>query len=287
MKIGARIIKTALAVVLCIYLGSFIKGSSGFMAAVAAIITMQGTFSDSFIKGKDRIFGTFIGALFGFVFAMMLHGNPLLIGLGIIGIIYICKLLNIGESAVIACVVFLAIMTDTEQNILHYSAFRLLDTSAGIIIALLVNYFVLPHKPLVAAYTECGRLVEDFPDIIDRILNKKENINLEEIHDDIINLREKSLINEYDLIIHQEDEREVKRLDRIIDGLLTIYEHLVFVEELRNTKSIFVPPEIIGDTVEERKLPDIIIEFHKQQVYKRWDRVKRLWDNKKIKARPL
>jgi len=72
MKIGARIFKTALAVVICIYFGYFLKGSSGFMAAVAAIITMQGTFSDSFNKGKGRLFGTIIGALFGYVFALIL-----------------------------------------------------------------------------------------------------------------------------------------------------------------------------------------------------------------------
>ena len=129
--------------------------------------------------------------------------------------------------------------------------------------------------------------MEEFPEVIDKVLNKKENLPLEGLYDDIINLREKALINEYDLILHQEDEREVKRLDNIIEGLLTIYEHLIFIEELRNTKSIFVPAEIIGDAVEERKLPDIIIEFHKQQIYKKWNRIKRLWDNKRIKARTI
>lgn len=284
MKIGARILKTALAVVICIFVGSFFNENSGFFSAIAAIITMQGTFSDSFIKGKDRIFGTFVGALFGYFFALILHGNPLLIGIGIIIIIYICKSLKWNASIVIACVVFLSIMIDADKNILQYSIFRLLDTSAGIIIALLVNYFILPHKPLLAVYNECSKLIKDFPQIIDKVLNKKENVDLENIHDNIIKLRDKANINEYDLILHQENEKEVKRIEGVIEGLLTIYEHLTFVEELRKTKSIFIPSKIIGDSIEEWKLPDIILEFHRQQVFKKWNKVQRLWDERRIKS---
>lgn len=285
MRIGARIYKTALAVVICILYGSFLNENSGFFAGIAAIITMQGTFSDSFIKGKDRIFGTFVGAFFGYIFAIILHGNPLLIGIGIIIIIYICKSLKWNSSIVIACVVFLSIMIDADKNILQYSIFRLLDTSAGTIIALLVNYFIIPHKPLLAVYKECSEIIKDFPKIIDQVLNKKEQVDLENIHDNIIMLRDKACINEYDLILHQEDEREVKRLDSVVEGLLTIYEHLVFVEDLRKTESIFIPAKIIGDEpIEEKKLPDIILEFHRQQVLKKWNKVQRLWEERRIKS---
>jgi uncharacterized membrane protein YgaE (UPF0421/DUF939 family) len=284
MKIGARILKSALAVVICIFYGSFLNENSGFFAAIAAIITMQGTFSDSFIKGKDRVFGTFVGAFFGYIFALLLQGNPFLIGIGIIIIIYICKSLKWNASIVIACVVFLSIMIDGD-NILQYSIFRLLDTTAGIIIALLVNYFILPHKPLLAVYNECSELIKDFPSIINQVLNKKEDVDLEEVHEKLIIMKEKASFNEFDLILHQEDEKEVKRLDNVIEGLITIYEHLVFVEELRETESIFIPAKIIGDEpIEEKKLPDIILEFHRQQVLKKWNKVQRLWDERSVKS---
>ena len=197
MKIGARIIKTALAVVICLFLGSFHKENSGFLSATAAIITMQSTFSDSFVKGKGRIYGTFVGALLGYIFALILHGNILLAGLGIVIIIYICKVLKWQDSTVIACVVFLIIMIESDSNILQYSIFRLLDTTSGIIIALLVNYFVLPHRPLLAVYKECNKLMEEFSEIIEKILNKRKG-EIWAIHEKIITLKEKADINEYD-----------------------------------------------------------------------------------------
>ena len=242
---------------------------------------MQSTFSDSFVKGKGRIYGTFVGALLGYIFALILHGNILLAGLGIVIIIYICKVLKWQDSTVIACVVFLIIMIESDSNILQYSIFRLLDTTSGIIIALLVNYFVLPHRPLLAVYKECNKLMEEFSEIIEKILNKKESVDLEPIHEKIITLKEKADINEYDLILHHEDEREVKRLDNIIDGLLTIYEHLSFLEELKKIDSIFMPSELVDDTAVERKLPDIIMEFHRQQVLKKWNRVSKLWEERR------
>ena len=123
--------------------------------------------------------------------------------------------------------------------------------------------------------------MEEFSEIIEKILNKKESVDLEPIHEKIITLKEKADINEYDLILHHEDEREVKRLDNIIDGLLTIYEHLSFLEELKKIDSIFMPSELVDDTAVERKLPDIIMEFHRQQVLKKWNRVSKLWEERR------
>lgn len=281
-KIGARIFKTAFAVVICIFLGSFLNDNSGFFAAIAAIITMQGTFKDSFLKGKNRIFGTFVGAFFGYIFALIAHANLLLIFIGIVIIIYICKSLKWNSATVIACVVFLSIMIDADKNILQYSVFRLLDTSLGIVVALLVNYFVLPHKPLLAVCNECGVLIDDFSKIIHQVLNKERNIDLESIHEKIMVLKERANIDEFALISNPEDEKEVKRLENIIEYLLTIYEHLSFVKELRKTKSIFIPSDIIDDSIEEKIIPDIILEFHRQQIFKKWNRVEKLWAERNI-----
>ena len=53
------------------------------------------------------------------------------------------------------------------------------------------------------------------------------------------------------IILHHEDEREVKRLDNIIDRLLTIYEHLSF-GRIKKIDSIFMPSELVDDTAVER-----------------------------------
>jgi len=273
LKIGARIIKTALAVVICVLLGSLVNEKSGFFSSVAAIIAMQSTISDSYIVGRGRVLGTFFGALLGYLFSLIASGNFLLIGIGIISIIYICNNLKWEKSAVIACVVFLSIMLDADKDVLQYSVFRLLDTTAGIVIAFLINYFVAPNRPLLAVYKECSKVMEEFAQIIENILTNKSEVNIEKAYGDILKLRDMSRIKDYDLKLYHEDEHELRRMENIIEGLLTIYEHISFVEELRKA-------DIVAGNMDLP--PDIVLEFHRRQVLRNWEKVQKLWQERSI-----
>jgi uncharacterized membrane protein YgaE (UPF0421/DUF939 family) len=145
MKIGMRNIKTGIAVALCIAISKIFKMEYPFYAAIAAVISMQNTVSDSFKAGKNRMLGTMVGALIGLVSAIIMPGNIILCGIGIILVIFICDKLNWNKSLVIACIVFCAIMTNLKgRNPYLYSLNRLLDTFLGITSAMLVNYFILP-----------------------------------------------------------------------------------------------------------------------------------------------
>lgn len=145
-KIGMRTIKTALAVVLCVMIAQALRLEYPFYAAIAAIISMGNSLTDSLKAGKNRVMGTLAGALIGLFFASIQPNNALLCGLGIILLFWVCNLLRWSASIPIAGIVFMAIMVNLkDQSPLFYSLNRILDTVIGIGIALLVNLAFYRH----------------------------------------------------------------------------------------------------------------------------------------------
>jgi uncharacterized membrane protein YgaE (UPF0421/DUF939 family) len=146
-KIGARNIKTAIAVVISILISKIFRMEYPLYAAIASIISMQSSVINSISAGKSRMLGTIVGALVGFICAVISPGNLILIGIGIVIVIYLCNLLNWQDSASIACVVFCVIMLNLKEgNFLLYSINRIIDTFVGIIVAVAVNYFIIPPR---------------------------------------------------------------------------------------------------------------------------------------------
>jgi uncharacterized membrane protein YgaE (UPF0421/DUF939 family) len=146
-KLGMRNIKTAIAVVVSILISKGLKMEYPFYAAIASIISMQSSVKNSYKVGRNRMLGTMVGALVGYLCAIISPGNSILTGIGIICVIYACNLLNWRESTSIACVVFCAIMLNLKGgSAAIYSVNRIIDTFTGIIVAIAVNYFIMPPK---------------------------------------------------------------------------------------------------------------------------------------------
>lgn len=156
-KIGMRNIKTTLSVFLCLLLFDFISRENSIYACVAAVICMQNTIVDSLEKGVSRVLGTIVGGLVGifvlFVVSEIFVVNEemmiFIIPLGIILLIEICVLIDQKQAVVISCVVYLSILISKNRDggYVLYTVNRVLDTSIGIVIALLVNkYVVMPEK---------------------------------------------------------------------------------------------------------------------------------------------
>lgn len=155
IKIGMRNIKTSLSVFLCLLLFELINRGNSIFACIAAVICMQNTVVDSMEKGIARVIGTviggFLGALALFIIKTFFNSSILIfvIPLGIMILIQICVTINMKQSVVICCVVYLSIMItkNHEHGYLIYTINRVLDTSIGILIALLVNKYVeIPEK---------------------------------------------------------------------------------------------------------------------------------------------
>lgn len=164
-KPGLRAVKTALAVLLCLLSSQLLGRSYAFYSCIAAVVCMQPTAEKSLHAGIHRFIGTLIGGLVGFL--LLESSKPLpadhgwafvfIIPLFLLLAIYLCNILGRKDSAAICCIVFLNIATNFDRgmhNSLLYVADRVIDTSIGIVFAVLVNRFVFPRRSKEALRTD-------------------------------------------------------------------------------------------------------------------------------------
>lgn len=156
-KIGMRIIKSTLAVFVCCVIDYF-RGGYPFYSAIAAILCMQKEVGKDFEIAKNRMIGTCIGGLCGYL-ALLLVDLPYfsqelvrygILSLCIIPVMYITLLIKMQSATYITCVVFLCI-TITHGNDVSVELFainRVIDTFIGIIVSLIINrtFFVFKEE---------------------------------------------------------------------------------------------------------------------------------------------
>lgn len=154
-RIGMRNIKTSTSVFLCLLIFELIGRENAIHACIAAVICMQNTIDDSFKKGIERVIGTIIGGIAGGILLFLIttfgHEDILIfiIPLGVVILIELCVALNLKQSIIICCVVYLGILISNghEEGYMLYTFNRVVDTTLGILITLIVNqYMNIPDK---------------------------------------------------------------------------------------------------------------------------------------------
>ena len=145
-NIGLRSIKTAVAVCVSIYLSQLLRLEYPYFVAMTAIISMDRTARLSIQMGRNRVLGTFIGAIIGVLFTTIDRANPLLAGLGILIIILISNKLNLPGSITVGSFVCVAIMVHIPNDVspFFYGLHRTLDSLFGALIAFIINLSIMP-----------------------------------------------------------------------------------------------------------------------------------------------
>lgn len=158
--IGLRTLKTALAVSISIIISNLLNLEYPYFAAMTAILSMHKTTLSSLKMWRNRTIGTLIGALCGICLASISIGNPLLCGLGMILLILILNKLKLGEAIGIAGIVMIAIMVNTQGDLLFYAFNRTLDTLIGGGVSLLINITIFPYYSMTKIDDELDLLWE-------------------------------------------------------------------------------------------------------------------------------
>ncbi len=155
-KIGFRTIKTTLVVFLCILVTFIFKRENAFYSSIAAVVCMQPTYEKTFKLGINRLIGTVIGGIFGYALLELSSFIPyyndishvLVVPLCLLLLIYFCNIIDKKAAVAICCIVFLSIVANSNRDItnaLGYVIDRVIDTSIGIVLAMLINRFVAPN----------------------------------------------------------------------------------------------------------------------------------------------
>ena len=156
--IGQRILKTTVAVFLCLvfyYYRGYRGETMSAEAAITAIICMQPYVHDTREYAINRISGTLIGAFWGFLFLLIVPLFPsvsgislyALMGLGILISLYSAVAVRKPDTSSLAAIVFICVVIvypDVEYP-LDQAFHRVLDVLVGTGTAIIVNVFHLPR----------------------------------------------------------------------------------------------------------------------------------------------
>lgn len=158
LHVGWRTIKTAVTAMLVAVVYCLLERNPAF-ACIGVIFGLGTDMPDSIKNGGNRLFGTLIGGLLAIaVFWMYLRFYPqgghsmllaLLLGGAIVVLILLCQYFwpgGVQPGGVVLCIVLFSTPVETY---VAYSLNRIFDTAVGVIVALLVNYF-LPRERVVA-----------------------------------------------------------------------------------------------------------------------------------------
>lgn len=196
-KIGMRIVKTAIAVFLC-FLIAPVRGEAGtpFYSAIAAIICMQPSVSDSLKLSLYRTVATLFGGVAGMLLLIAERSlypdahqmlKYLVISACIIVLIYLTLLIKMPSAAAITCVVFLSTtVTHGADGIATLFALnRIIDTLIGIFVSLGVNAVQIPirkRRDTLYLYDLDGEMSDHKKVAINRLSDLRRSVSVYSLH---------------------------------------------------------------------------------------------------------
>ncbi|WP_027108825.1 FUSC family protein [Lacticigenium naphthae] len=147
MKIGARTLKTGLAIFISLsipYLLGIPDASS--LAGISSIYSMQPSVRKSFSIVKERILANAIGGLVAVAITLLFGNHYIFIGLAAALLISILHQMNLNNVIGLAGVTLIVIMLSQTQSVVLEASVRVLGTIIGVLVTFVINSLILPPK---------------------------------------------------------------------------------------------------------------------------------------------
>ncbi|MFO1443152.1 aromatic acid exporter family protein [Bacillus sp. Bva_UNVM-123] len=161
MKLGARILKTGIAIILSLFLSQLFQLPSPVFAAIAAIFAVQPTIYRSFLSIIEQIQGNIIGAVIAAIFVLSFGNHIFIIGLAAIIVISINLKLKLENTISLSLVTMLVIMETPSDTFFQFSLMRFSTIMLGVFSAFIVNFVFLPPKYEKKLYFEISNITEE------------------------------------------------------------------------------------------------------------------------------
>ncbi len=146
MKLGARMIKTGLAISLSIYLAMLFQLDQPVYAAIAATFAIQPSIYRSYQTILEQVQGNLVGAIFAIIFVILLGNNPFVIGFVVVLVIAANLKMKIEKTIPLSIVTVIVIMESHTENFIGFAIDRFLLIMLGVLSAFLVNLVFMPPK---------------------------------------------------------------------------------------------------------------------------------------------
>lgn len=222
-RIGLRSIKTAIAVMIGLYLSYILKLYTPLYTSIACVTSMQSSVYDSVNDVTKRGFTAVFGVTLGY-FLSKVTENPhleiLVCGCGILLILFILNHFKLNRMASLSCIVFMASYFSKIDKF-QYGVNRVIGTIIGMLVGLLVNLIVARPRLDLEFYNDAIAQRDILRDIFINII-KRDNRNIEFVSGSRKSIEDKfeKLLKEYETIVHPKmDIVHVKELKGIFSNL--------------------------------------------------------------------
>lgn len=259
--IGMRTIKTGIAVMLCCILTRFAVDNM-FYCAIACVVTMQDTIKTSFKMGTQRVLGTLIGGLIGFLLVLISPANPILCGIGIMIVIKCCNMFKL-SSLVVSSVTFLSLYLGyVDSAPLVYSIQRIIDTSIGVIMGLIINYSVARPNYYNNTINEFEKIKSLCKESLKNIAIGKRDLQLDSIENKI-KTSEAIYSKLIDELNYSKGSFNLDIIDKSLDLCRQIYFHIKSIELLE--KELFLTKDNYKKLKKLYKNEQILLQINEDE----------------------
>lgn len=249
--IGMRTFKSGLAVTLITFLSQSSVISNPFYAVMGTLFGIQPTIKDSITEGKERLIGTLLGGLIGFLFASIPFNHPILMGVSVIVAIVLCNKLRLSSVTSICLTILLSILvSDGITNPLQYSLLRIWDTSIGVLIGTIINFIIARPDYKENILLHQHRLKGMAHNLIKNPESSFHKRYLKEIKKEISSIEQTLKDIKKDTRFSNDDPEEITEFDDLLQNCQDIHFHL---------KSLI----FLQDSELEEETKNQLIIFHK------------------------
>lgn len=147
IHIGLRTAKTALAVIIAMYLVDHLgtTPSKLIFAMLGAMAAVQPTFLESLESCLTQIVGVIFGALSGVILMALNLPHLVATGIGIIMVITLYNSLRIRFSPSLACIIVVTICITPDSRPILDALGRIWDTAIGLGVGMIINTLIFPY----------------------------------------------------------------------------------------------------------------------------------------------
>jgi uncharacterized membrane protein YccC len=132
-------LRTAIAAALAYWLTELFRLPGGYWAAISAIVVMQSEVGATMVASRDRFAGTAIGAIVGWLTALIWHNSIIVFALAVLVVMVLCTALRFQSSGRLGGVtVAIIVLIPSTQPIMNNAIERFLEVSFGIAVSLAV-----------------------------------------------------------------------------------------------------------------------------------------------------
>lgn len=222
-KIGLRSIKTAIAVMIGLYLSYIFKLYTPLYTSIACVTSMQSSVYDSVNDVTKRGFTAMFGVTLGY-FLSKITENPyleiLVCGFGVLLILILLNYFKLNRMASLSCIVFMASYFSKIDKF-QYGINRVIGTIIGMLVGLLVNLIVARPRLDLEFYKDALSERDSLRNIFVSIIKRDErDINFVSGSRKSIEDKFEKLLKEYETIMHPKmDIVHAKELKGIFTNL--------------------------------------------------------------------